>query len=74
VNISKNLHKLVKFTLVRKKKTLPKLSQIFVGRKNKLIKLSIKSGKDGTGTPCLVTKGTRFQKTGEKSTLGFKGA
>jgi len=24
------------------------------------IKLSIKSGKDGTGTPCLVTKGMRF--------------
>jgi hypothetical protein len=39
------------------------------------IKLSVKSAKDGTGTPCLVTYGSRFQKTGKlNGTLGFIGA
>jgi hypothetical protein len=31
-----------------------------------ILKLSVKSGKDGTTTPCLVTQGMRFQKTGPK--------
>jgi len=35
------------------------------------LKLSVKSGKDDTWIPCLVTYGMRFQKA--KSTLGFNG-
>jgi len=39
------------------------------------IKLPVKSGKDGTGTPCLVTWGMRFQKIGKKRIhWNFKGA
>jgi hypothetical protein len=34
----------------------------------------IKWGKDGTGTPGMVTQGMRFQNTEGKSTLGFNGA
>jgi hypothetical protein len=34
------------------------------------IKLSLNLGKDGTGTPCLVTWGMRFQKKGKKKCTG----
>ncbi len=37
-----------------------------------IIKLSVKSGKDGTGTPYLVTQGNRFQKTGIKKYIDLE--
>jgi hypothetical protein len=64
---------LQKYTLVGKKKPLPKLSQIFVGRKTKLIKLSIKSGKDGTGTPLFGHTGDEILKNRRKNYTGLQG-